>query len=142
MLSVSPSIAREAIAAVEWTADGARLDQLARSWAQDQLAPEDSIRMAIDGSIVLAAQDYDLPQLAAALRRAARTNSVTPTVHAGADFLARQSLVDGAIGAGWLGHARSIADADAMTSARATAALANCLVELGERLTPNRGHLA
>jgi hypothetical protein len=137
VLRVSPFIAREAIAAVEWTADAAHVDELTRTWADDGVAPEVATSMAIDASIILAAQDYDLPRLAAALRCAARTNSVTPTVHAGADFLARQSLVGGAIGAGWLGHPSSGVNGDALASARATAALANCLVDLGERLTRN-----
>jgi hypothetical protein len=137
VLRVSPSTAREAIATVEWTADAAHVDELARTWTEDGVAPEVATRMAIDASIILGAQDYDLPRLAAALRCAARTNSVTPTVHAGADFLARQSLVDGAIGAGWLDQPASGVNGDAMASARATAALANCLVELGLRLTRN-----
>jgi hypothetical protein len=136
ILGVSRSTAREAIAAVEWTAGDAGVDELVKTWiGEHDGATEVATRMAIDAAIILAAQDYDLPRLAAALRYAARTKRVTPTVHAGADFLARQSLVDGTIGAGWLGHTAPSSNADAMASARATAALANCLIDLGERLT-------
>jgi hypothetical protein len=134
VLRVSPSTARAAIAAVEWTADAGDADTLARTWGEDEGALHVATKMAIDATIILAAQDYDLPRLAAALRCAARTNSVTPTVHAGADFLARQSLVGGVIGVGWLGLPATDVAGDAMASTRATAALANCLVVLGERL--------
>jgi len=138
VLRASPATAREAIAAVDWTASSSRVDELARSWVKDEAAPEVATRMAIDASIIVAAQDYDLSALAAALRCAARTNCVTPTVQAGADFLAHQSLVGGVIGAGRLVRGPSEANADAMESARTTAALANCLVDLGERLTRKR----
>lgn len=135
VLQVSPSTAREAIAAVEWSAQATQLEALARKWAAYGDAPELATRMAIDASVILAARDYDLPRLAAALRCAASTNTVTPTVHAGADFLAHQSLVGGAIGAGWLGRPAAGVNGDPMASARSTAALANCLVDLGARLT-------
>lgn len=117
--------AQEVIAGVSWTADATGIDRLARTWSE---RPDAVIeQMAIDSSIILAAQDYDLAELAAALRRAALAGSATPTVHAGADFLARQSLPSGAIGAGWLAGSAG----DAIASARCTAALANCLLELG-----------
>jgi hypothetical protein len=137
VLGVSPSIAREAIAAVEWTADGTCLDEMVRTWAKDTSSPAVVLRMAIDASIILGAQDYDLPRLAAALRRAASTKTVTPTVVAGADFLARQSLVNGAIGAGWLGHSATGVGGEDLSSARVTAVLANCLVDLGAQLSRN-----
>ena len=136
VLGVSPTIAREAIAAIEWTATATDLDELARKWAVDAPSSEVAISMALDATIILAAQDYELPRLAAALRRAAATGTVTPTVTAGADFLARQSLVNGAIGTGWLSRPATAANGDDMSSAQVTAALANCLVDLGERLSP------
>lgn len=138
-LRVDPATARQAIAALDWTADGTRVEELSRVLVKCAAAPEAAKRMAIDGTIILAAQEYDLPLLAVALRHAARMNIGTTTVLAGADFLARQSLVSGAIGAGWLGSGAPNAEADAMASARAGAALANCLIHLGERLSPNRG---
>jgi hypothetical protein len=141
VLQVSPSAAREAIAAVNWIADGGRVDKLARTWAEVEGTPGVAAKMAIDASIIQAAQDYDLPQLAAALRCAARTNSVSPTVRVGADFLARQSLVGGAIGAGWLRDPASSANPETMASARATAALTKCLIDLGDRLTLDRTDL-
>jgi hypothetical protein len=137
VLGVSPVTAREVINAVEWTTDAEHLDELARAWAEGEGATAVATRMAIDASIILAAQEYDLPRLAAALRSAARTYSTTLTVQAGADFLARQSLVGGAIGAGLLDHPSSLLSRDPVASARATAALANCLVDLSDRLTRN-----
>jgi hypothetical protein len=140
-LGVDLPTARDAIASIDWTTDVTRVEELTRTWATDEPAPGVAARMAIDASIILAAEDYDLPLLAAALRRAADTGTVTPTIHAGADFLARQSLVGGAIGAGFLDLATSGADADTRASAGATAALANCLVDLGDRLAPYREEL-
>lgn len=134
-LGVSPLIAREAIAGVEWTADGTHVDEMVRMWAEGSPSAAIVLKMAIDASIILAAQDYDLPRLAAALRRAATTGTVTSTVVAGADFLARQSLANGAIGAGWLAHSPTEASGEDLSSVQVTAVLANCLVDLGERLS-------
>jgi hypothetical protein len=137
LLGVSPLVAREVIALVEWTADDARVHALAQGWQADHVGAAAPTRMAIDASIILAAQGYDLPQLAAALRHAARTGTATPTVLAGADFLGRQMLVEGAIGAGWLeqGPEPPVGSDTALAAAGATAALANCLGELGIHLS-------
>lgn len=137
VLRVSPLMAREAIAGIEWTADKGQVDKLVRTWTAGDAAPEVATKMAVDASIILASQEYDLPRLAAALRCAVTTNGVTSTVRAGADFLAHQSLVSGAIGAGWLNRPSSDVGDDGLASARTTAALANCLLDLGACLTRN-----
>jgi hypothetical protein len=136
-LAVNRATALEAIAAVEWTADESDIDDRIALFAGEGLETTLVTRMAIDASIILAAQDYELSALAAALRRAARSGHATPTVAAGADFLARQSLVDGAIGTAWLGAGKELNAHSDLASARVTIALANCLSELREQLSPS-----
>lgn len=126
--------AQSAIAAVAWRADDRALDEMVERWSHADTPVAINRQMAIDASIILAAQEYDLPQLAGALRRAGVYGIVTASVEAGIDFLARQSLVSGAIGANWLDGI----SADTLASARVTAALANCLVDLDERLSAIR----
>lgn len=137
VLGVEPSAAREAINALNWVSDDSHVDELLRTLVVDGGSEGGAgSSMAIDASIILAAQDYDLVALASSLRRAASSRTVTRTVEVGAEFLARQSLVGGAIGAGWLETNGSEATrADRLASVRATAALANCLLELRQRLS-------
>jgi len=137
VMGITHQDAEQAIAAIQWSADPTDLESLIIRW-DDGGAPLDVVqRMAIDASVVLAAHNYELSQLACALRMAGQIGSATPTVNAGADFLARQSLVSGAIGAGWL---RTEDDADGnrdnhLESARVTASLANCLAGLNASLS-------
>ena len=130
--------AQSAIAAVAWRADDVALDEMVERWSHADTPVEITRRMAVDAAIILAAQDYDLAQLAGALRRAGASGTVTTTVEAGVDFLARQSLVTGAIGANWLNDIPADPASTALASARVTAALANCLVDLDERLSAGR----
>lgn len=138
VMGISHQDAEQAIAAIQWSADKTDVEALVVRWDDGGAPPDVVRRMAIDASIVLAAHNYDLSQLACALRMAGQIGSATPTVDAGADFLARQSLVNGAIGAGWLqGQGDGLDCRGDLESARVTASLANCLVglhaALGER---------
>jgi hypothetical protein len=131
VMGISHQDAEQTIAAIRWSADQTDIDTLVSRWDDGSTPPDALRRMAIDASIVMAAHHYDLSQLACALRMAGEIGSATQTVHAGADFLARQSLVNGAIGAGWLQDPDDRPDRPAnLESARVTASLANCLAGL------------
>jgi hypothetical protein len=134
-MGISQQEAQQAIAAIQWSADRADLEALIERWNDGSAQPTVVRRMAIDASIVLAAHNYELSQLACALRMAGQIGSATPTVDVGADFLARQSLVNGAIGAGWLqGPGGGLDGRSNLESARVTASLANCLAGLQDQL--------
>lgn len=131
VMGISHDDAEHTIAAIQWSADETNIEALISRWSDDRASPDIVQRMAIDASIVLAAQNYNLAQLASALRMAGRVGSATPTVNAGADFLARQSLMNGAIGAGWLrGRDDKAGPQGDLESVRVTASLANCLADL------------
>lgn len=140
VLGVSRDQAAQAIASIQWSASEDVFETLVAQWSDGPAPTEIVQRMAVDGAIVLAAHTYDLAQLAAMLRIGARIGAATPTLEEGAEFLARQSLIGGAIGAGWLPgkderHDRAEA---ALESARVTASLANCLAELSAGLRPSQ----
>jgi hypothetical protein len=130
--------ARKTIDLIDWTADVSRLFELAELWRPsvhngERRLGDAVLWMAGDAFIIESARAYDLPALAAALCHAVEVGSGSPTVRAGLDFLARQSLASGAIGAGYL----DLDETRSLDAAGVTAALANCLGTVRRGLARN-----
>lgn len=92
---LAPEAAGELIHAVRWQADDSRISELADRWSRGPASHQAVARMAVDATIIDSARNYELAGLAAALRRAASEGWLSPTVMAGAGFLARQLLPAG-----------------------------------------------
>ena len=113
--------AAEVMRAIRWQADDSRIDELTNRWCRDPTSRDVAARMAADAVVIETARSYDLAGLAAALRSAVAGGWLSPTVVAGAGFLARQMLPSGVLA--------DLAP-DAVPGARAagvSAALATCL---------------
>nr|WP_265267945.1 hypothetical protein [Sphingomonas lycopersici] len=134
-LGIDSALAQAALAEMKWTGQDGDLDALSSDWTGEGFAEATVQAMANDAAIILAAQDYALPRLAEALRRAAVAGTATPTIQAGADFLARQFLAGGGVGAGMLAKEQEAAAGDGDLSTRVTSALANCLITVSTQLS-------
>jgi hypothetical protein len=95
VFDLDESAALEVVRAVRWAGDDSRFHELCRRWAQVDSDPAVVRRMAYDATVVESARDYDLAGLATTLRAAVRDGPLTPTVVAGAGFLARQVRANG-----------------------------------------------
>jgi hypothetical protein len=113
--------AAELVRDIRWQADDSIIDKLVSRWSRDPIRPDVVERMARDAAVIRTARSYDLAGLAATLRSAVLGGRLSPTVMAGAGFLARQ-VRSGGILADQASDAASRA-----RSAGVSAALAGCL---------------
>jgi hypothetical protein len=120
-LDVDARAAEEAVLAIRWQADDSRIGELVDRWSHDSISRDVVERMARDAAVIESARTYDLASLAATLQNAVAGKSLSPTIMAGAGFLARQVLPGGVL-------ADPASDAASLArSVAVSAALAACL---------------
>ena len=122
-LSIDEPKVRDLMKKIRWSADASEVERRRLEFRALGASEATAAPMAVDAAIILAAQDGNLACLAGALQEAMRLEVRSATVLAGADFLARQIVLDPVF-------RRAI---DSREGVGPTLALCGCLYDLYDR---------